>query len=48
MRRNEGIFWKGEKIEFSDAVHSAFIQSFQHHSMMTIALISELYWDELE
>ena len=48
MRRNERVFLRGEKIEFSDACHSAIIPPFRHHSMLIIALFQELYWDELE
>ena len=48
MRRNERVFFRGEKIEFSDACHSAIIPPFRHHSMLIIALFSKLYWDELE
>ena len=38
MRRNERVFFRGEKIEFSDACHSAIIPPFRHHSMLIISL----------
>ena len=37
-RRNEGVFWRREKFEFSDACHSAIIWSFKHHSISIISL----------